>query len=272
MKKYVFYHGNCPDGFGSAFAIWQKWGDNAIYLPVSHGEPVPDTAQGAEIMMVDFCYNNDILAQLAVKSKKITIIDHHQTAYNGFQSFSKEKYPNIEAHFDMNHSGAVLTWKYMFPNENVPELLLYVEDKDIWKFQLPQSKEFSAGLRVYDMDFEVWKNINVKNVIQEGEILLRYQQRLVNKICDNVRFENILNYNVPVVNSATLQSEIGNQLCVLYPEKSFAVVYCDAEEKRHFSLRSVGEFDVSVICKHFGGGGHRNASGFSLNLDKFPFL
>jgi nanoRNase/pAp phosphatase (c-di-AMP/oligoRNAs hydrolase) len=31
----------------------------------------------------------------------------------------------------------------------------------------------------------------------------------------------------------------------------------------------VGDFDVSVVCKRFGGGGHKNASGFELPVDKF---
>jgi nanoRNase/pAp phosphatase (c-di-AMP/oligoRNAs hydrolase) len=39
------------------------------------------------------------------------------------------------------------------------------------------------------------------------------------------------------------------------------------------SLRSQGEYDVSKIAKVFGGGGHRNASGFQLSsfreLEKF---
>lgn len=266
MQKYVFYHAQCPDGFGAAWAIWQSWGDSAVYFPVSHGNPLPDIGIGAEILMVDFCYDNQNLIQLALKAKKITIIDHHQTAYNSFLSFPITQYPHVEAHFDMNHSGAVLTWQYLYPDKPVPELLQYIEDKDIWRFQLPKSKEFSAGLRVYDMDFGIWQKINVKEVIQEGEILLRYQQKLVNKLCENVRFEKILNHEVPVVNSPTLQSEIGNYLCTLYPENAFAVVYFDNENKRNFSLRSVGEFDVSVICKHFGGGGHRNASGFAVKL------
>ncbi len=267
MKKYVFYHAQCPDGFGAAFAIWQKWGDNATYFPVMHGTPYPDIPMNAEVLMVDFCYDNPTLIALALRANKITIIDHHQTAYNSFQQFPKETYPYVEAHFDMTHSGAVLTWQYLFPEKAVPELLLYIEDKDIWKFELPKSKEFSAGLRVYDFDFDVWQKINVQNVIQEGEILLRYQQKLVNKICENVRFEKLLDYEVPIVNSPTLQSEIGNQLCNMYPERAFAVVYFDTQDKRSFSLRSVGDFDVSVICKHFKGGGHRNASGFSLPLE-----
>ena len=32
--------------------------------------------------------------------------------------------------------------------------------------------------------------------------------------------------------------------------------------KYKYSLRSKGDFDVSIIAKAFGGGGHKNAAGF----------
>ena len=38
------------------------------------------------------------------------------------------------------------------------------------------------------------------------------------------------------------------------------------------SLRSVGDYDVSAIAKTFGGGGHRNAAGFEVALDRLKFI
>ena len=35
----------------------------------------------------------------------------------------------------------------------------------------------------------------------------------------------------------------------------------------HCSLRSNGDYDVSAIAKAFGGGGHRNAAGFSTDIN-----
>jgi nanoRNase/pAp phosphatase (c-di-AMP/oligoRNAs hydrolase) len=45
---------------------------------------------------------------------------------------------------------------------------------------------------------------------------------------------------------------------------AFAACYWDTPEGRVFSLRSIGDFDVSEIAKQYGGGGHKNASGFRL--------
>lgn len=47
---------------------------------------------------------------------------------------------------------------------------------------------------------------------------------------------------------------------------TFGLCYFYAGDKREWfcSLRSVGHFDVSEIARKFGGGGHRNAAGFSV--------
>ena len=49
-------------------------------------------------------------------------------------------------------------------------------------------------------------------------------------------------------------------------EYPFAVMYFETKDKRIYSLRSQGEngVDVSMIASKFGGGGHRNVAGFSI--------
>lgn len=36
------YHGNCDDGFGAAWAIWKRWGNEVAYIPGVYGKPLPD--------------------------------------------------------------------------------------------------------------------------------------------------------------------------------------------------------------------------------------
>jgi nanoRNase/pAp phosphatase (c-di-AMP/oligoRNAs hydrolase) len=44
----------------------------------------------------------------------------------------------------------------------------------------------------------------------------------------------------------------------------FAAAYYDTlDGHRSWSLRSVGDFDVAALAKRWGGGGHKNASGFT---------
>ena len=49
--------------------------------------------------------------------------------------------------------------------------------------------------------------------------------------------------------------------------KPFAACYWDTPKGRVFSLRSSDDgADVSEVAKQYGGGGHRNASGFTVSF------
>ena len=102
------YHKNCTDGFGSALAAHYKFGDSAMYIPVNYGEPVPsEIKEGDEIYIVDFSFPRDVLEKLA-ESHKVQVIDHHKTAEAALKGLDY-------CLFDMKHSGAVLTWQFLFP-------------------------------------------------------------------------------------------------------------------------------------------------------------
>jgi uncharacterized protein len=268
MKKYVLYHAQCPDGFGAAYSAWKILKNEAEYIPVNHNNPIPPLENGSLLYIVDFCYPKNILLNLLSRMKQIIILDHHKTAQEDLQAIDLAQYPHLSVTFDMNKSGAVLTWEH-FHQTPVPEFLRYIEDKDLWLFLLPQSKEFSAGLRGYDMDFELWDSLQVIDLIKEGDVLLKYQTKVVERLCGNARMIKIAGHEVPVVNSSILQSEIGNYLCKIYPDKAFGAVYFEVGEKRFLSLRSVGDFDVAKIASGYGGGGHKNASGFVIDIKQW---
>jgi len=264
---YILYHADCPDGFGAAYTAWKHFGAKATYLPVQHSQPVPDIKPNADIYFVDFCYPKDTLLKIVSQAKHVQVLDHHISAQKDLASLNVADYPNLSVHFDMSKSGAVLAWEHFFAQQAVPDFLLYIQDKDLWQFKLPLSKEFSAALRCHEMRFDTWDNLipKTKELCKEGIILMRYQTQLVNKLCNNWFATEVGGYQVPTVNSGVLQSEIGNQLCISHPESKFAVVYVDVDGKRLYSLRSIGDFDVSAIAKEFGGGGHKNAAGFVKN-------
>ncbi|MFN8609293.1 MAG: DHHA1 domain-containing protein [Vulcanimicrobiota bacterium] len=254
---HVIYHGSCDDGFGAAWAAWKLLGHRATYLAAQHGEPVPDLPGQAVVALVDFSYKRPVVENLRSQVRGVVILDHHVTAQADLQDLDY-------AVFDMERSGAHLAWNYFHAGQPLPELLAYVEDKDLWHFRLPQSKEVTAAIRSYPMDFQIWSSFEVESLKREGVALLRLQEQQVLAHCKRMRWENLGGYNVPVVNASDLRSEIANRLCTLYPEAPFAAAYYDTQDAhRNWSLRSVGEFDVATLARRFGGGGHKNASGFT---------
>lgn len=65
---------------------------------------------------------------------------------------------------------------------------------------------------------------------------------------------------------AFLASDLGHELA--NKSGTFGLVWSMAGDGQvHCSLRSNGDYDVSAIAKAFGGGGHRNAAGFSTDID-----
>ena len=261
MQPIVLYHAHCADGFGAAWAAWQKLGDDADYLPVRHGNPPPALPDSATVYILDFCYPRHVIVKMRERFEALTVIDHHQTA--------EEELEGLEyAIFDNEKSGAVLAWEFFNTGRPVPELLRYVMDSDLWLHQLPRSREVFAALSAYRMDFRVWNDLDIAELADEGEPILRYKRQQVALLCDQVRFETLAGYRVPVVNAAVLGSEVGAELLKRH-DAPFAVIYFDRGDGiRQWSLRSREDFDVSRIAQQFQNGGHRQAAGFETKIGK----
>lgn len=314
VKQYVLYHGNCYDGFGAAFAAWLKWGEAAEYIPVLYGKPLPKIDPLSDVVIADFSYPADVLLKLGETAKTVVVLDHHATAQadllpekflsllgnpkiveddilapDGFYRFK-----NVWVKFDMNKSGAVLAWEYFHQDNPVPEFFYYLQDRDLWQFKLPRSREVSTALRSHPMTFEFWKQLlyhpmGMESLRREGVACLRLTNQQVEIMAKNHRiavfsvtpkaeiefFTQPIEGKItegsghvaPVANATVFFSEVGEKLLEMYPDAPFAAYYLDrADGMRQWGLRSREGFDCSVIAKAFGGGGHKQASGFVQKL------
>ncbi len=267
MKTYFLYHAFCPDGFGAAYAYWKKYGDkNITFIPVNHGEPVPEMISGSHLVIADFSYKRDILLGLEKKFSKIEVLDHHATAKDDLEGISFAK-------FDMNRSGAVIVWQECFPDEKVPLLLQYVQDRDLWNFKLEKSKEVSAYIGTFEYDFAKWNALSLEiesdleNVIHIGSAILKREEQLVKDAAESVRIVEFAGHKIPTVNSSILHSDIGHYLLNKFSEYPFALIWNYREDgKVKISLRSRGNFDVAAIAKTYGGGGHKAAAGCRVDF------
>jgi uncharacterized protein len=251
----VLYHAECTDGFGAAYAIWKRF-PAAEFIPAGHGQPPPVSCAGRKVVIVDFSYPRPILEKMAQEASAFQILDHHITAQEALGGLPY-------AHFDLEKSGAVLAWEWAHGTP-APWLLQYVQDKDLWTWKLPASREISAGLNSYPYDFKIWDSLEKDVLEREGRAILRFEHELVKRIIRHaiwVRFEG---QTVPCVQSAILTSQIGEQLSSGWP---FCLIWHDRSGRRHFSLRSEqAGADVAKIAVKYGGGGHTHAAGFSVPL------
>ena len=162
----------------------------------------------------------------------------------------------------MDRSGAMMAWQF-FHTSPPPELIRYIQDRDLWTRSLPGSDEFTVALQSYPQDFAVWDKLTVPQLIEEGRHIHRYYRGRVEDAKAKAFRAEIGGYIVPVVNaSGWLASDVAGELSEGEP---FAALYYDEGEWRNYSLRSRGDgIDVSEIARRYGGGGHRNAAGFRI--------
>ena len=301
MDTTVLYHGNCPDGFGAAFACWLIFGNEAQYLPVSYGQPCPYIPDDHTVYIVDFSYSAPILqALLAVrlhlgKSREpyVTVLDHHLSAQRDLASLARQDLRGLDIRFDLRESGASLTWKHLHGYRSLSEegidpgdmplFFSYIRDRDLWQWQLPQSKAVSVALWSYPREFAAWfpimadmeTDLGFRNFAKEGQGILRYADRLVEEQAARVTWGTIGGHYVPIVNTTTLFSEVGDYLCshATIPKTEctpvlFCAYYFDrADGQRQWGLRGHGNIDLSLVAQRYGGGGHRDAAGFVTAQD-----
>ncbi|NBZ97066.1 MAG: hypothetical protein EBR40_11725 [Proteobacteria bacterium] len=260
----VIYHGGCTDGFGAAFSAWKCLGNRAEYHACKHGEPPPDVL-GKNVVILDFSYDNATTKRMISEAASLLVIDHHKSAMVELHDVSN-------THFDMTHSGARLSWDFFHPGHPPPKLINYIEDRDLWKWELPYSKEFSAAFDMVPFtfeDFEKYEDDSVfDDAVKRGSYILAYSKTVIKKVCEKAALRRYQGMEVMVVNSSHWMSEIGNRLS---HDCDFAVIwYYDHEDRKiKVSLRAFHDnVDVSEIAKRFGGGGHKKAAGFALPTGK----
>ena len=262
----VIYHANCNDGFGAAYSAWKLLGNRAEYHAASHGSPPPDVT-GKRVVILDFSYNNATTKALIEQAEELWVIDHHKSNMVELHDISN-------THFDMTKSGAMLSWEFFHPGKEAPKFIHYIQDRDLWQWELAYSKEFSAAFDMVPWNFDEYEKFEDDSVfddaVKRGSYILAYSKTVIKKICDKATKRKYKDYDVMVVNSSHWMSEIGSTLA---KDCDFAMIwYYDHDACIYkISLRAFHDtMDVSEIAKAFGGGGHRKAGGFVLPKSTHP--
>lgn len=310
----VIYHGNCADGFSAAWIFWKAMTlskKDADGIPTTvfdfhagvYNDPPPDVSD-RDVYLVDFSYKRQVVKDMINigGAASVTILDHHKSAMEDLKGLEEElfeewKIANAEMGdvspdaeyveqlhmtFDMEHSGCMLAWKFWESFFELvgfvrPLLLDHVEDRDLWRFKLPLTREIQANVFSYEYTFENWDTLMCRSntvILAEGGTaierkhhkdvaeLVKLCQRLFSWKLPNGDYKDVPIASIPY----TMSSDAGNLMAKDWCAGTyFSACYWDTPTHRVFSLRSTENgMDVSEIAKEFGGGGHKHAAGFRV--------
>ena len=202
-------------------------------------------------------------------------------------------------------SGAVLAWEYFHSGTEIPMFIKHIDDYDRWQFKLVGTKAFNKALWSFaPWSFEDWKvrylngtnlwsgelaGSDLTSYIEQGKAILRAHDQNVQSVVKNATrkceipfdeegaldcVEPRLEWNnggywmvhgLAANCPPHLHSDVGHGLA--NQSGTFGLCwFIDKENVCRCSLRSNGDYDVSTIAKAFGGGGHKNAAGFTIDI------
>ncbi len=273
-KIYTLYHDNCPDGFGSALAAYLKFGDSSEYIGVKHQQDPPEMEPSSEVYILDFSYPRQVMEELLKQHVRVITLDHHKTAQEALLGLRG-------ALFDMNRSGAMISWEYFHPDREIPDLFRYIQDRDLWHWKLENTAKIGAGLQLLPHEFDRWSKLltpeGLKQLEQDGETILRYQTKEIKGMLKHVYLDSLPPYQastgewitgstIPLINCTNydIVSELCHKMLEEYPDYPVVASWLRGKSSISYSLRSQPDFDCSEIAKLYGGGGHKNSAGFKL--------
>ena len=306
MKFTIFAHSHCTDGLVAAsimkYSLQMQHNIEPEVIFVSYGKEQEAISKAnidskTTVYCVDFAFNRELTLELCKLAEKVYILDHHKTAHENLHDL-KTHY-NFNFIYDVEKSGASIVRDYckkhldlytdikLNQKEILNKVVAIVEDRDLWLFRLPLTKEFAEYVFAYIQPNDInrmteilfkYKFDNLKEICQMGEIIMRYKDNIIKKKLDSYvpTYFHVDNTKLLIINETQpdLVSQLGNELC-----KKYDVPVClynisgsngSTELSVSLSFRSMDHLEpVDSIARLFNGGGHRNAAAGSTKLENF---
>lgn len=283
--------------------IQQLYSENKIntieFIGYNHGQQEPYVYDYDKIIMSDIAFSNSTMSSIAEKFTGDNFVwcDHHISAMK-----ENEKISHVSGLRRTDLSACQLTWKYFFKEKKEPEIvrLLGLYDSFMHKGTPEEKKvlEFQYGARAvmydvnttydhlvanleidrcFDEDIEIYQEQyeqSVEFIHNSGKAI--YQFLLADALQSYKNGFSII-LDETISDSLTLHrkfivinKERFNPINfgINYHKEGYdgcACYHYDGKQWRFSLYNDNGSVNCSVIAKKFGGGGHKNASGFVVD-------
>jgi oligoribonuclease NrnB/cAMP/cGMP phosphodiesterase (DHH superfamily) len=277
----VVFHYPCHDGLASAWITYMYHklnGEDIELYPIQYNMKLYiDRLKSKNVLFCDYTPSNMELEILEKECNSIKILDHHISA--------KERTNKKYAFYDINRSGAGITWDYFFDKDR-PNFINWIEDRDLWLWKYPESQKFHASFQLVlsTLEYNDFKNMfilfdelynnsdnKISYYLNLGELInLSIQNKANNIACSHSKKINkYQNYNICIVNCPSdIISEVGSILTKDY-NFDFIVLWRYNHPNKEYivSLRANNKVNIANIAVKYGGGGHANAASFTTKIN-----
>lgn len=293
----VIYHSADLDGVCSAAVLTKHWNNRNRVVDCfgwTYGDDLPEDINSLavrsgfsrkgkikSVFVCDVSFGDDterIFRKWGDDGIEVVWIDHHKSAI--FDKRGNKALPDIEGFRSVGKAACELTYQFLNKktNKGVPRVVQYLSVYDVWdqdRFVWNDVMKFQYAARA-KCGLDVGKVMDLIDIsldqfikmLEEGNAIIRSNYVRNENQCSSFSFEGrICGYSAICMNTLDFNSTTFDSV---YDKSKhdfmipFAVL---PNGKVRFSLYSTKKgSDCSIIAKKFGGGGHKGAAGFVLEL------
>ena len=273
-------HSRDLDGHSSGAIIKLKYPDCKV-IGFDYGQDLPyeEIKSGEPIIMADVSMKMPQMLELAKYSNwQLTFIDHHKSAIEDYKKFVGDGESFCTAVLEDGISACEGTWKYLFPDKQMPRAIKYLGIYDTWRKNESgfdwenEVLPFQFGMRMFcnspeTFPTELFTDDSLTiGIIEKGKTILQYQAQVNEVNCRNsfeIKFEGL---RAICLNGAGFNSDVFKSV---YDESKHDMMMpfkFDGKTKQWIiSMYGTKDIDLSLIAKKYKGGGHKSACGFQVD-------
>ena len=277
------------DGIGCEilFRYVEGMFDNNIDVVIAEYNNVNEVVENAlnelengkytELFITDLSINNELAKRIRDNNMNVKLLDHHPSA----EFLNKYKFANVIIESGRGKEcGTSLLASYYYEylqhvNIEIVKFIELVRQYDTWEWKDKYNNIDAKKLNdlLYILGREKFVNLILQKLLnneslfdETTNLILELKQNEINNYINtkekDLIIKGVLGYKVGIIMCDMYSSELGNVLSEKHPELDFIAII----KQNSIGLRCIKDnINLTEIAKHFGGGGHKKASGFSLN-------
>lgn len=274
----VFYHSSDLDGKCSGAILARKFPHAEVYSYNYYQEwckPFDSIKEGERLIFGDIVPNEHVFEKILERTKNIVILDHHESTYDDHL----RRGWSFEGELIRGGLGAcLLVWKHCYSNSPVPQGVQWIAEYDDWQ-RTSENMAFNFGMNTFNSfpKGRVWDRVlrndtaTNKVLLRNGNVILNYLRPWYKRLVKSYAIEGELVKGIYgrecrciLLNQGAVDSSVFDSLEKKY-DIYFRVTFGKSGKWNVSATTDNDDIDVTVLARHFDGGGHRNSGGFATD-------